>query len=364
MNKNNKLSTMRECPIEYLQYAQKNPELFAQEFLSFPSGSINPFFRDLVAVTNCVKSDLKNPMDESTYEFDPEWRCNDAFPRYMHIDLARTQDAIGISMSHTRGTVNIEKVTMSETGTKVNIEHIDMPLVEFDFTARLHARRDLGEKVFDFRQIIVILHEIERRGFNLKGGLITLDRFQSLLLMDILKDQGFVCALLSIDATTRKVVVDYSKDDYIRYEPIRNQPAAAWVDFREATTQKRIILPRIPMFDEVIDWITKEATESMWDGEKQKVFKMKVPGASDDLIQSVVGSYFNCQVNSEDQVLDSLDAEVYKVKTDDWYNSMPGMENETNEIRRGREPVQQNELGFYNDEFDLYNDTPELDGLI
>ena len=357
------IATRRTIPIEYLPYAIKNPELFAQEFLSFPSGAINPFFRDIQKITDCVHKDRKNPIDEDTYAFHPEWKAQDDFPRYMHIDLARNQDAVGLAMSHTKGTITVEKVEMSASGDGVNITKLDLPLIEIDFAARLHARKDLGERVFDFRAIVGILEDIHNRGFNLKGGLITFDRFQSMMLMDMLQDRGFVCGMLSIDATTRKVVIDFDKDDYIRYESIRNQPAAAMIDFREAVTQSRVILPTIPMYDETTDWFTKEATESMWNPDKQKAFKMEAPGTSDDLLQGIVGSYFNCQVNSEDQILPMLDAKN-TYNPDEWYKDIPGMEEEGDLSNRERETVAQHEYGFYTDDFDLYTTDNRMDGLV
>lgn len=357
-----KVATRRECPIEYLQYAIRNPELFAQEFLSFPSGAVNPFFRELPKVTAAINKNRKNPLDESTYAFDPEWKAQHDFPCYMHIDLARNQDAVGLAMSHTKGTMSVEKIDLAEVGDKVVTQILDLPLIEVDFCGRLHARKHLGEKVFDFRSIISLVQEVHNRGFNLKGGLITFDRFQSLMLMDALVDMGFVCGLLSVDHTSRKVLVDFDKDDYIRYESIRGQPAAAMIDFREAITQERIIMPEIPMFDDTIDWFTKEAAESMWNPDKGKAFKMIAPGASDDLLQGVVGSCFNCAVNSEDQILPSIDGKN-TYNPDEFYKGMPGMEEE-GDISRDRGTITQHDLGFYGDEFDLYKVDSRMDGLI
>ena len=166
----------------------------------------------------------------------------------------------------------------------------------------------------------------------------------------------FVCALLSVDHKTRKAIIDFSKDDFIRYESIRNQPAIVMTDFREMAQQNRLLMPSVSMFNDQIDWLTKEAMESMWNPEKGKVFKMEVPGASDDLIQSIAGAAFNCQINSEDLILPSLDKKD-DFDTDDFFN----------ELGRGTKdkhtPDQQNEMGFIEDNFDPYAESRRMGGI-
>lgn len=356
MQKNKLPANRVECPIEYIMYAIRNPELFAQEFLSFPSGAVNPFFREIDRVIASVSEDRPNPLNEEDYTFADWWTAPDDLPRYAHVDLARNHDAVGISMCHTKGTVNIERVS-NQDGTAMKIEKVDLPFIEFDFAGRLKARKHLGERGFDYKQIINIFTEIDRRGFNIKNGIITFDRFQSDMLMDAMRDLGFICALLSVDHTTRKAIVDFSKPHYYRHDSVHGQPAIVMMDFREMISQGRVQFPQIPAFDEQMDWLVKEAMEAMWNPDKQKVFKMEVSGASDDLLQSVAGAAFNCQVNVEDDILPQINAKP-NYDTDDWYDDMDGFEDE-NTVRRGVN-VRQNDMGFYEDDFDLYGDSVRM----
>ena len=348
-----------ECPLEYIIEAISNPELFAQEKLSIPSGSVNPFFREIRKITACIDFNELNPFIEEDYSFHGQWKAANDHPRYMHIDLARNQDAVAISMAHATHMVKVEQIKVDDNN-GVYIEEAELPLVKFDFAGRLKPRPHLGEKNFDYKQVIHIMQEIHNRGFNIRSGLITLDRFQSYFLMDTLRNLGFVCGLLSVDHTTRRVIIDYSKDDDIRYESVNRQPSMVMTDFREMVVQERIKFPAIPMFDGSIDWLTKEATEASWNPDKQKVEKMDITGSSDDLLQSVAGAAFNCQNNCTDQSLMVIEKDNKPYVSDEFYKDDTLLD-KMDEDGLIEEP---DNFGFYGDEFPVYHDVSLRGGIL
>lgn len=125
---------------------------------------------DWTAVQNSIDFEAINPFDSKKIMFDEDFYCNDNIPRYMHVDLGLKHDAIGISMAYVS---HFKKTKVLDTNV---ITEVDMPFFQFDFLGKIKAIG--GEELFiaDVRELII--HEIVRRGFNLK--LVTLDRFACL----------------------------------------------------------------------------------------------------------------------------------------------------------------------------------------
>lgn len=336
-----------DIPLEFLPFFDEEPERAVLEYLSIPVGSTNPFFRNSQKVRDAISRGLGrvNPIDEKTYLFDSDFKSRDDNPRYMHIDLAINRDAVGISMCHASG-FSKSRVT-DDKGNEVIV---NVPYVKFDFTARLKPRVEYGERDMDFEAVLEIIRNLNfDRGFNLEDGLVTFDRFQSHTLMKQLKDLGIPCALLSIDHTISKVIVDHSKDDFIRRESLSRQPSAAMGALRDVLYEERVDFPQIPAYDEIRTWLEKEADEIQWDGEKQKAVKME--GGSDDLIQSIAGSVFNC-VNNAQLVGDvgPVNDRDGEQKEEDFYKELGRGEF----IDRFGDHKETNDLGYVEDDFSAY----------
>ena len=283
-----------DCPIEFLDKAVENPELFAVEYLSHPSGSMNPYFRNLKKITQAIGK-RPNPIDEDTYLLESLFKApaDDYQPRFMHVDLSISGDKTAFSMCKCVG--------FRESRQKNGLEwaSVTLPIIEFELLARVGPRKDLGETEMDYNVLIDLFLKIEDLGFNLRGGLITFDRFQSHGPLNNLRDEGFNVDTLSIDHTLHRSIVDYDAKHNIRREPTRRMPSAAYASGRDAFYQDRVILPDIPLHPDIpgMTWLEYEANCAQWDAEKQKVVKMS--GTSDDLLQTVVGAIFNLENNKE-----------------------------------------------------------------
>lgn len=335
-----------QVPLEFLNFFSEEPERAVLEYLSIPVGSTNPFFRNTQKIRDAMDrgASRPNPMDENTYVFDKNFVCRDHNPRYMHIDLAINRDAVGISMCHASSFVS--KTQRDTKGQEVTV---NVPHITFDFTARLKPRSEFGERDMDFTAVLEIVRQLNfERGFNLEDGLVTFDRFQSHMLISQLRDMGIPCALLSVDHTTARLIVDHSKPEWVRRESLQKQPSAAMGSLRDALYEDRIDFPEIPRYDEVRNWLEKEADEIQWDGDKQKAIKME--GGSDDLIQSIAGAVFNCSNNAQGITIPDVHDRQGEEREEEFYSELGKGEF----VDRFGDPRQTNDLGFIEDDFSAY----------
>lgn len=333
-----------DVPIEFYRHFAENPERAALEYLSIPAGATNPFFRNTEAVDEAMRkgASIEPMIDEDTYMISEDAFCQDDAARYMHIDLAINRDGVGISMCHSVGFEQKVARLMGEE----EYSEIEVPIVAFDFIARLKPRVEYGEKEMAFDSILALIEELEfRRNFNLSNGLITFDRFQSHHMISSVRTLGIPTGLLSVDATTSLLKVDFSRQDMVRKVAVPREPSAAMGSLRDALYEHRLIIPQSSKSDVTRTWLEKEIDESQFDPDKQKV--IKVEGGSDDVIQSVAGAVFNCVNNATDM------------------GYMPDIdEPEPDEHFDGRRaPLEEdyiNEDGYVEDDFDIDDSESEL----
>jgi len=284
-----------DIPIEYLPQFIDAPERACIELLSIPSGSVNPFFRNAEKIQIALKKGehLVNPLDEETYQFTSDFRSEDDTERYMHIDLAINGDSVGIAMCHA---IDFETRTVRLAG-DTEPKEVNLPIIQFDFLGRLSPRKEYGEHSMSYAAIEEMIDDLAyKREFNLFEGLITFDRFQSHQLSQTIHAMGIPCGLLSIDHTVSKVMVDLTRDGFIRKVGTPREPAAAMVSLRDAMYREGVTFPPTPMYDDYRSYLEKEIDECQWDGEKGKATKME--GGSDDLLQACAGAAYNCVNNA------------------------------------------------------------------
>jgi len=334
-----------DVPLEFYRFFAENPERAALEYLSIPAGATNPFFRNAEAIDEALRKGMAMPqmIDESTYMIREDAYCQDDAARYMHIDLAINRDGVGISMCHAVGYTQ----KMARQVGEEEYAEIEVPVISFDFVARLKPRVEYGEREMAFDAILALIEELEfKRRYNLMDGLITFDRFQSHHMISSVRNLGIPTGLLSVDATTSLLKVDFSRQDMVRKVAVPREPSAAMGSLRDALYEHRLILPQMSKADLTRTWIEKEIDESQFDPDKQKV--VKIEGGSDDVIQSVAGAVFNCVNNATDMgFMPPLD----EVEPDDHYNGRTGTDLQDEYI---------NEDGYVEDEYDADADSADL----
>ena len=308
-----------EIPIEFYRQFKENPERAMLEYLSIPVGATNPYFRSPEHIQVAIKKGAHIPLaiDEETYALNPDFRASGVTPRFMHIDLAIRRDAVGMSMCHA---VGYTKRQMRMPGEE-EYREINIPKIQFDFVSRIKPRAQYDEREMSFNALMSIIEQlVYEREFNLQDGLITFDRFQSHQMISNIRAMGIPCGLLSVDHTSNKVVIDFSKPEMIRKETISREPSAAMGALRDALHESRVVLPQMTFFDESRTWIEKEMDEAQFDGQKGKVVKME--GGSDDILQSAAGALFNCMNNASEMVDPEELSPIDQQSEDEFYGNL------------------------------------------
>jgi len=269
-----------EVPIELIDSFYRNPERALRNFACITTSAIQPFFRRKDKVVSAVDTSRRNPFNDATLTFDPDWRCTDNYPRYIHVDLALTQDRIGIAMGH------CPKFVSTATGER-------RPFVFIDFMGSIPTSPSMDVLPKDIRQIIHT--ELPRRGFYI--ALVTFDRFQSADSISILREHGIVSAVFSVDRTTQKIILDPSAKLSYRTESTNGEYTAAQEALRQALYEDRISVPPHPKW------------EAECFGAEELIYKKKVdhvPGGSLDMEQCVAAVAYHI-VNNEVEYEETLE---------------------------------------------------------
>lgn len=132
---------------------------------------------------DCTQVDLTKEMPQAY----PALFQDPDEPHWCHIDLALTGDSVGICIGHVSGFETMERDTMVEV----------LPKIHIDFTLRVVPPRNDEIPFWKVRRILVGLRDL---GMNIKW--VSFDSFQSRDSIQILRQKGFQCGLLSVDATT------------------------------------------------------------------------------------------------------------------------------------------------------------------
>ena len=329
-----------DVPIEYLERAKSDGRIFWQSYGSFPLRSSSPYFENLNKIKESVFN-RHNPFNHDTWKFDNEFRCEDDFIRFIHVDLGQKKDACGFSMCHVNNWIEVLETKIIDDHSYT--DRVLRPYFYFDFIARLKAPKG-GEIIFDdIRQLI---YELDQKGFPI--GLITYDRFGSIDSIQILRREGYIVGNLSMDRTANYPVVDVDKEDNIKKIPTEGKfkYISAWSTFKGVLNSNRVNLPKclevsntsqydkrenivnIDDYGNKLDsqfdltWIEREMREAVYDS---KVIKIHEPArGSIDLLESIAGSVFNASNNVTELEIEErpsekrarLSEELYTAKTD------------------------------------------------
>ncbi len=163
-----------KIPIEFEIEAKRNPETFKRDFMAIPALALEPYFKRMDIVEECIDSSMLYPIDRNG-KFQPTFHGKLKTYYYIHVDLAHKRDATGIAMAHDEG----DKVIV-------------------DFMLRIKA--PVGGEIFfsDIRDMIFRLRDECR----FKIDKVTFDGWQSIDSIQILKENGFKCEVFSVDRDT------------------------------------------------------------------------------------------------------------------------------------------------------------------
>ena len=283
-----KRELVQEIPIDLIDDYKKDPDRAIRDISAISMEALCPFFRNKFFVNKAMQNDLKHIFSESTNKIlEDLTKIDIEAPRYVHIDLAKAGDSCGVSMCHVSGRKLLKRDSIFTK--EILNEEIELPIIDFDFVARLSG--DHTDEII-FSDVREIIYELRNIGFFI--NLITFDQWQSTDSIQILRDSGFTADNLSIDRTNYKVVVDYDKNNFIRRESTDKNYIAPMQDLKYALYESRVNIP-------YHEWLLKEFFWAEYDAKKNKVDHR--PGKSIDVLHSVAGSFFNC-INNEFDFVD------------------------------------------------------------
>lgn len=200
-----------EIPGEFRAPFDEDVDQALRDIAGVATFNLSPLIRDRKSVTDCVEESIEHPFTREvatiTIEDDvrledyfriasvaktvrSQWRplLNPTHPRYIHVDIGLTGDALGIAMGHVAGTVKLERELPDGS-----VSPLNHPFIAIDLMLRVETTPggevDLA-KVRSFIQYLARLFAIRK---------VTFDGFQSADSIQILKKAGMEVGKLSVD---------------------------------------------------------------------------------------------------------------------------------------------------------------------
>lgn len=209
-----------EVPEEHRSVFELNILEGLQSLAGYSVASISKFFRNYSAYNLAVKKHLQHPfiqeeitLSNTKNSFEDGYQPlhfylrpgfkfkNPSAPRAMHLDLALSGDAAGISMGHIADWKPLYEREITEDQLKYGDEPeytAKLPVVEIDFMLRINPPKKPHKislpKIRDF-----IIYLKRQLGINIEY--VTADQFQSAQILQELNEFGIKTGNLSVDRT-------------------------------------------------------------------------------------------------------------------------------------------------------------------
>lgn len=240
-----------KVPETFRKYFERNPDQALREIAGVATMNVSPLIRDKASVYRAVKDYLVHPFTRQTITLSmvggekdlqgiedyvdirrimrPEnsaWRPlrNPRARRYIHGDLALTQDAAGLAMGHVAGLRRVQ-VPHADGTTSVEV----YPLVEIDFMLRIVPPTTGQIPLFKIRRFIYWLRSLYPLGS------VTFDGFQSADMIQQLQYSGVDARRLSVDESAApyealRLALLEDRLHYYKYEPFEREILDAQYD--------------------------------------------------------------------------------------------------------------------------------------
>lgn len=163
-------------------------------------GIVTPFIREDIVLSTTNSSHQEGYLPIESY-IKPGFRFkNPSIPRYIHLDLALTNDSAGIAMSHISEWRDLYQRDYNSDEGDFEIEsRAKVPIVTVDLMLEIKPPKKPQQISFaKIRDFLLYLREVQKVNI----ALITFDQFQSAQMRQELVDLGFNVGYLSVDRTT------------------------------------------------------------------------------------------------------------------------------------------------------------------
>lgn len=248
----NKLTTdvqqfIIKVPIEHKGVFELNITEGLQSLAGYSIASISKFFRNYTAYNEAVKSQLEHPFirEEITlsntknsfedgyqpieFYLKPGFKFKNPRARHvLHLDLALSGDAAGISMGHIEDWKPLYQRERTEHQIKYGEEPeyvATLPIVHMDFMLRINPPKKPNKiSLPKIRDFIIYLKRV--LGINIE--LVTADQFQSAQILQELAEFGIKTANLSVDRTVEPYfsltnLIDEGRIKMYDYKPFETE---------------------------------------------------------------------------------------------------------------------------------------------
>lgn len=184
-----------EVPMAYYKTFENNLLDALRDVGGVSTQALHPFIPNINKMSQAFKDDVDSVLSRDYCDFvktkiaiDPDAITNPDEPRFVHIDLAISNDSAGVACGY------IEKFVEVEHGDEIET----MPVIRFDYV--LEIKPPPNDEI-QFEKIRDLLYKQRDLGMNIKW--VTLDSFQSRDTMQLLRQRGFVTGMQSMDTDLR-----------------------------------------------------------------------------------------------------------------------------------------------------------------
>lgn len=143
---------------------------------------------------------LDQILETKRSSFSPKF--NSSAPRYIHLDLAVSGDALGFSMGHVQG---FKVVSRPDANEPTHIHEFKVPLVYIDMALRVVPKKGSKIRLSAIRDFIFAL-----RGYGFRIAKVTADTYQSVDIIQQLIRGGIPSEFLSVDVAREKTGHPYA----------------------------------------------------------------------------------------------------------------------------------------------------------
>lgn len=273
-------------PGEYRQSFEQDMDGALRNMAGIATESLYPLFRDRSLLARCVSAEMTHPFTRAeittditddigieTY-FRPELlfrlhmsryvpRFEPDAPRFVHVDVGFTQDAMGIACVHQRGWKEVRRVRNDGT------YYVDKaPMIVADFVLRIVPPKGSEIDLGKMRAFLISL-----RDMGLPIHRVTLDGHQGRDTMQVLRKIDFDAVLYSVDKT----------DD-------------AYMGLRQAVVEERIAYYEYETLMRELGELERDAEEGIVNHPKKSP-STGLPG-SKDVSDALAGAVYNCLIDT------------------------------------------------------------------
>lgn len=219
-----------QVPIEFKETFERSTDEAIRDISGYATVAITPYISRRELIYQAIDERRSHPFSEYVWSHDVagqflwdrlcrprkdggfEPLLNPAAPRFVGLDLSKSQDKTGVVVGHMGPYRPVQRIGRDE------IEMAPTFIVDFCISIQAATRGEIVQS-----EIRNLIYQLTAHGFFIKC--ISADKFQSVAILQTLRQQGYSTRTLSVDETTGpydllKLALYEKRLSYYRYEPL------------------------------------------------------------------------------------------------------------------------------------------------